>query len=378
MSVRTYLLNADFMSKSEYSTEDFVLDPEFRKWVLTNDPEAKRYWEEFLVSNKEKIEEIEKARKILIHLPKEDNELSCEEINFECDSLDAKIDQLESQKKQTKVVSLDSWSAIQHHKERERVRRRRGFIRTSLATAGIVALFFAGLWIQLNYQAEQVEKVLSYETFQVPAGTKANYLLPDGTEVILNSESKITFVSNFEGDTREISLIGEGFFEVAEDTLKPFIVKTSHVSTRALGTAFNIKAYPEEPISISLIRGSVLVTNSEVENYSEKLVPGEEVFASLDNSTWTKGQFNLNEALAWMNKTLIFKKTPFAATVKSLEKWYGVTIDVQNEIPNNLFITGEFKDESLKNILEGLSYSSRFTYSIEGKNVVIKFKPLTR
>ena len=75
---------------------------------------------------------------------------------------------------------------------------------------------------------------------------------------------------------------------------------------------------------------------------------------------------------------MIFKKTPFAATVKSLEKWYGVTIDVQNEIPNNLFITGEFKDESLKNILEGLSYSSRFTYSIEGKNVVIKFKPLTR
>ena len=165
---------------------------------------------------------------------------------------------------------------------------------------------------------------------------------------------------------------------MAEDTLKPFIVKTSHVSTRALGTAFNIKAYPEEPISISLIRGSVLVTNSEVENYSEKLVPGEEVFASLDNSTWTKGEFNLNEALAWMHKTLIFKKTPFAATVKSLEKWYGVTIDVQNEIPNNLFITGEFKDESLKNILEGLSYSSRFTYSIEGKNVVIKFKPLTR
>ena len=376
MTVRTYLLNADFMSKSEYSTEDFVLDPEFRKWVLTNDPEAKRYWEEFLVSNKNKIEEIEKARKILIHLPKERFALPESEIDLQWYKINDKIDQMESLKKQTKVVSLDSWAAIQHHKEQSRLKRRRGFIRTATIAFSVLGCFIFAIWFQSQKIEESQEAVLSYETMEVPAGVKSNYLLPDGTEVTLNSQSKITFEKNFFGDIREIELVGEGFFDVAEDSLRPFIVKTQQVSTQALGTAFNIKAYPEEPISISLVRGSVLVTNSEVSDFKEKLVPGEEVFATLDNTTWRKGQFDLKQALAWMNKTLIFNRTPFVDTKKSLEKWFGVTINVENNITENLLITGIFKDESLENILKGMSYSARFSYKIDGKTVKLKFKPL--
>ncbi|MBN7817452.1 FecR family protein [Algoriphagus pacificus] len=363
------------MSKSEYNTEDFVLDPEFRKWVLTNDPEAKRYWEEFLSTNKSKIQEVEKARKILIHLSQERFALPDSEIDLQWNMINDKIDHMEGLKRQTKVVSLDSWSAIQHHKEQSRQKRKRNFIRTAVFAFSALGCFIFAVWFQSQKFDDTQEVELSYETMEVPAGVKSNYLLPDGTEVTLNSQSKITFEKNFSGDIREIELVGEGFFDVAEDSLRPFIVKTQQVSTQALGTAFNIKAYPEEPISVSLIRGSVLVTNSEVSDFKEKLVPGEEMFATLDNSTWIKGQFDLKQALAWMNKTLIFDKTPFITTVHSLEKWFGVTFTFENDIPKNLFVTGEFKDESLKNILDGMSYSSRFSYTIDGKKVNLKFKP---
>lgn len=363
-------MNADFMSKSEYRTEDFVLDPEFRKWVLANDLESKLYWEEFLRLNKNKVEEIEKARKIIINLSKKEFHLDEVQQDSLWNQINSKIDRQEAIKKETKVVSLDSWTAIQHHKEKLESKRREKLKMTLVFSAASVAVLSLILWFNF-YQLQQEKAIppVEYETIEALAGVKSSISLPDGTIVTLNSQSKVTYEKPFDREIREIALVGEAYFDVAKDTLRPFIVKTGPVSTQALGTEFNIQAYPEYPISISLIEGSVLVSNEEVVGLSEKLIPGEGILASLDNKLWQKDRFDLETTLAWMNKTLVFKNTPFKETIHSLEKWYGVEFKITGKMPEDVYITGKFKDESLKNILEGISYSTKYSYSIEGKTV---------
>jgi len=358
------------MSKSEYSTEDFVLDPEFRKWVLTNDLESKLYWEEFLRLNKSKVQEIEQARKILINLSKKEFHLNEAQQDTLWDQINSKIDRQEAKKKETKVVSLDSWTAIQHHKEKLESKRKKKFRKRLIFSAASAAVLTFFLWFNF-YQLHQQKATqpVEYETIEALAGVKSSISLPDGTIVTLNSQSKVTYEKPFDGEVREIALVGEAYFDVAKDTLRPFIVKTGPVSTLALGTEFNIQAYPEYPISISLIEGSVLVSNEEVVGLSEKLIPGEGILASLDNTVWQKDRFDLEATLAWMHKTLIFKNTSFKETIHSLEKWYGVEFKITGNMPEDVYITGKFKDESLKNILDGISYSTKYTYSIEGKTV---------
>lgn len=364
------------MSKSEYSTEDFVLDPEFRKWVMTNDLQSKLYWEEFLRLNKDKVEEIENARKIIINLSKKRFHFNEVQQDALWDVINSKIDHQEARKKETKVVSLDSWTAIQHHKEKLEKRKRKRFKTTLAFSAASVAVLSLFLWFNFyQLKQEEAQKPVEYETIEALAGVKSSISLPDGTIVTLNSQSKVTYEKPFDGEVREIALEGEAYFDVAKDTLRPFVVRTGPVSTQALGTEFNIQAYPEYPISISLVEGSVLVSNEEVAGLSEKLIPGEGILASLDHKTWKKDRFDIESTLAWMHKTLIFKNTPFKETIHSLEKWYGVVFKINGKLPEDVFVTGKFKDESLKNILDGISYSTKYSYSIEGKTVNLNLTP---
>lgn len=376
MPVRTSLCNADFMSKSEYSTEDFVLDPEFRKWVLTNDLGAKLYWEEFLGTNKGKLEEIEKARQIVVNFSKIDYSLNEAEENFLWNEIDAKLDNIDSQRKITKVVSLDSWSAIQQNKERLEKRRKKVFRNSVLITS----IFLAGLtllaWFQFpTSENDELPQEPMFETMEAPSGVKSHFNLPDGTEVTLNSESKVVFEKFFDKETREIALEGEAYFEVAKDSLRPFIVTTGRIHTKALGTEFNVKAYPDHLIQISLVEGSVLVSSDSQDSLNEQLNPGEEILANSESSLWEKSNFDLEEITAWMNKTLILKKTPFKETIQSLERWYGVKFIISGKMPEDVFITGKFKDESLKNVLDGISYSTKYNYTIEGKIVKLNLTP---
>src|SRR5690606_15251127 len=157
-----------------------------------------------------------------------------------------------------------------------------------------------------------------------------------------------------------------------KDSVKPFVVYTVSLSTAAIGTSFAISAYVRDSVHDDLLKDIALVaacTGQEAQIFLEK---GEA--ASVDSSgMMQKSRFEEEEEMAWTKKIIIFDRTPIIVAIKTLENWYGVNFELQNRPPIGLTVSGKFDDEQLKNILEGLSYSARFDFKIEDKNVKIKF-----
>ena len=362
------------MSKADYSVEDFILDPDFRSWILQNDRQTGAYWEDFLGKHPEKISDIKQARHLLIHLSKKKTGLPStakEEIWI---AISEQLDRQTQPSSAAKVVSLDSWSAIQQYNQ-ENARKKQAEGRWKVAAVFFLLAgmsYFLGKTLMPEAVKPAVAVVPEIEVFQAPPGVKSTITLEDGSIVFLNSGSKISYTKGFTDTLRLLTLEGEAYFEVAHDSVRPFVVQTGAISTRALGTEFNVSSFPGERVSVSLVKGEVLVRNEQAA-LEQRLLPGEGIAASSEDKVLAKSLFNSEEVLSWMNKTLIFDKSPFPIASRKLEAWFGVELIFQNSAPKDLHVSGKFVDESLENILKGLSYSSRFSYRIEGKKVYIQF-----
>lgn len=229
---------------------------------------------------------------------------------------------------------------------------------------------------------QQVElaavKTLEKETRR---GQRSTIVLADGSKVILNAESKISYDENFGKNNREIVLQGEAFFEVAKNPELPFRVTSSNAITTAIGTSFNISAYPEMSSStISLATGKVSVDNTNVDKNSEMityLLPGEGALVSLGKNEIIKTKFDAKSVMSWKTGILYFDNTPLEETFKRLERWYNVKFEIiSSEDISHLKGTGEFENQRLSSVLKVLSYSMNFQYQIKGKTVIIDFDNL--
>jgi len=270
-----------------------------------------------------------------------------------------------------------------------------------LRIAAIIVIF-GGISYLLTFQRRGRNTPVEISSSEIiaPTGSKAQLLLPDGTEVWLNSESKISYTNGFNIDTREVSLEGEGYFEVAKNSGKPFIVNTSEIRIKALGTIFNIKNYPgEETIETTLIDGKVEVEkniaekpttlvsmdpNQKVTYY--KLEPGENDGNSDalkgNDSKLPKGKIvwnkNIDPSLmtSWKDGILYFDNETFQDLAIKLERNFGVSIHFLGEDIKRLRFTGKFKDIIIEQVLEALQFASPFYYKINDKDIYISGKPI--
>lgn len=203
-----------------------------------------------------------------------------------------------------------------------------------------------------------------------PAGQKSKVYLPDGTIVNLNSESSITYVEDF-ANGRTVYLDGEAFFDVTEDPSRPFTVHSGRLSTTALGTSFNIRTYEASLTEVTLVTGKVKV---EKEGTDERvyLIPGERAALSGKNKSILKDKADLQAITYWKEGVLYFDQTNINEVISTLERWYGVEINAR-DLPD-VKCSGTFqKNEYLTNILDILSYSVGFEYSLNGKEVKLEF-----
>jgi ferric-dicitrate binding protein FerR (iron transport regulator) len=228
--------------------------------------------------------------------------------------------------------------------------------------------------IQPQEPVKHVEVPILYEEHITPPGVKSNMTLQDGSKVILNSGSSLRYIKNFEEDQRVLELVGEAFFEVAKDSKRPFTVRTGQITTTALGTSFNIKAYQNEKMDISLLTGLVEVGIEMEQIEKVNLVPGEVLNINHKNLKFRKSQFDEDKLLAWTRKTIIFDKTPITEIIRVLENWYGVEFQLSNYPKKELIVSGSFRDKTLESVLEGLSYTARFEFKIQKDQVNIIFK----
>ena len=208
----------------------------------------------------------------------------------------------------------------------------------SVAAAAVIVVLSvtATLWISYNhFDRDNIAMVEHY----VNNGTRETISLPDGTTVHLNSGSHVFYPENLEGKTRTIYLIGEAEFKVARNPKKPFIVRSSNMAITALGTEFNVKAYPEEDvITASLIEGKVRVDCNDTISYV--LTPGYQV---------------------------VFDNVPLTEIVRTLELHYGITFHISTKKSNQDRYNFVFrKDATLEETLEVMKVViGQFDYRLE-------------
>ncbi len=192
--------------------------------------------------------------------------------------------------------------------------------------------------------------------------------LPDGSEVWLNENSKITYASDFDNGDRYVELVGEAFFEVKKNLKKPFIVNASGSQVKVLGTSFNIRAYEEESQEeVVVVTGKV--SFSVINNPDELVVlnPGEHGVFDKGNNALLQSSPDSN-LLAWKTKQLIFKKTNLVDVAKTLEKYFRISISVKNLELKKCRFTSSFENPTLDEVIEAISIAFDLDIIHQDKN----------
>ena len=276
----------------------------------------------------------------------------------------------------------DILERIQQHKSNERSLNiqkphDRSSKKTSLIPylkiAAAAALLIASTLIYLNLDKQEVprDQVVYKDIIKSnPFGQKSRVHLPDGSVVNLNSGSQLKYTEGFHNG-RVVYLEGEAFFDVKKDSLRAFTVHSGRLSTTALGTSFNINAFGEGE-EVVLVTGKVSVTDTGSKN-ELLLDPGEKVMIKKTNNTLKKETVNIAAYTYWKDGVLYFDKVSMQDVINVLERWYGVSIIVEGRIPDDK-CTGLFKkNEYLTNVLNILSHSVPFNYTLNDNEVKLMF-----
>jgi len=207
-------------------------------------------------------------------------------------------------------------------------------------------------------------------TLSTQKGENTNVILPDGSKVWLNVDSKLRYPVNYGIKSRDLELEGEAYFEVKKNEELPFEITAGDVSTKALGTRFIISAYPESSeIKSSLVEGSV---EAEYNKDFTLLNPGQQLVVTKNKSGFVVKTFDEEYELGWKNNQLVFRLTPFDHVITKLEKWYDVNFDYNPALFKSETLTVRFEQhETLENVLKVISKATGFKYSIDNKNIKI-------
>lgn len=236
-----------------------------------------------------------------------------------------------------------------------------------IAAVLILSVLFSGLYAW--FFADKSVNTVYYEEVQAAYGTRTNIELPDGSSVFLNSGSSLRFSSQLAGQKeRRVVLTGEGYFKVAKDPERPFIVDMKKLSVEALGTAFNVNAYePDSQIEVLLTEGKVAVRAGSDKKPGNELILEPDQLAHYDadeNKLLKESVTNPGKYTGWTEGKMIFVDDPIRKVIQRMENWYNVDIRLEDKQLMNYRFTGTFVDESPEEILNILSLTSPLKYEI--------------
>lgn len=198
-----------------------------------------------------------------------------------------------------------------------------------------------------------------------PMGSRTVVQLSDGSVVHLNYGSKIKYPQFFSGYTRKVVLTGEGFFKVAHNPEKPFIVKAGNLNIKAVGTTFNVLAYPDDDvIETTLVNGKVIL---EQINLNEKtktigtMTPGQHVEYNTQSGAISSTEGKVEKYISWTDGKLIFEDTPILQVAERLSRMFNVGFEIKDEIKDYIY-TVTLEDESLSQILDLMTIATPVLY----------------
>jgi transmembrane sensor len=206
-------------------------------------------------------------------------------------------------------------------------------------------------------------------------GQKLKVELLDGTQVILNANSKLEFPEQFDGSLREVYLEGEGYFDVTHDPAHPFIVHTHAASTTVLGTTFNIKLTEGQGTQVTLVDGKVDVATLPDKSTAPQhiiLQPNQQAVLKNGNNKIEVRDVDASAFVEWKDNILRFDNMRLEEAVALLEDWYNVDITFEDPALANCTINATYRKEKLKNVLSSLSYMLKVTYRQDGNKILLQ------
>ncbi|MGV8092550.1 MAG: FecR family protein [Mangrovibacterium sp.] len=226
-----------------------------------------------------------------------------------------------------------------------------------IAAILIFPLLLYTIWMQVSHDQSVPDRMLSYQEITSPIGVRSKIILPDGSKVWLNAESKIRYTIPFVRETREVELVGEAFLDVEKNPGSPLEIKFSQTKVTVLGTRFNIKAFPDEDhLEVVLKEGSIRL---EQEGHGQtELKPDQQWIYDKTTKSVSLNEVDADKYIAWHENLLILDKTPMAKMAKQLERWYGVKVEIMDEELYQYKFTTVFENEPLQRVIELLEISS--------------------
>jgi len=205
-------------------------------------------------------------------------------------------------------------------------------------------------------------------------GQKTKVLLPDGTQVWLNSDSRLSYSSDFNAGNRKVKLEGEAFFDVTKSTEQRFTVEAASVNVVVYGTVFNVSAYNDEPtIDISLLSGSIGVENNQNNQLLAKISPNQLISVSKKDLHWDIQSCDAQMESLWTQNILKFENAPAEEVFRKLGRWYGMKISIEN-IDADIRYGFTLKSESLREMLDEINKITPITYKVNGEEVHIIYR----
>ena len=226
--------------------------------------------------------------------------------------------------------------------------------------AAILILFWGGTKL---YETTSVkENVIAYQTLYVPAGQRAELILPDSTHVWLNARSKLVYPISFGKDIRQVELNGEAYFDVIHNEKQPFVVKTPQMDIQVLGTEFNVTAYSSSSyFEVALLRGCIELSSPRLSsNYRMK----EKEHIRLQNNKLISKDISDYDYFRWKEGLICFNNESVATIIEKLKLYYDIDIEVYNQKFINSRYTGKFRTkDGIEQVLRVLQIEHKFTYT---------------
>ena len=251
-------------------------------------------------------------------------------------------------------------------------------------------LVFSGWYFLKNGNLFHSEEKVACAEIYSPLGARTHFELPDGSTGWLNSGSTLRFPHKFQGQKRKVLLRGEGYFDIAENPKKPFVVETGKFEVMALGTRFNVKHYANDATTdITLNEGKVLVNrllqNNGVGRISV-LEPDQQLIIHNKTLEFHKRNVEANRISSWKDGMLTFRNEPMADVIKKIERWYNVEIILKDKELENYRYRATFMDETLDEVLKLIKLTSPVDFtsadrvklpdgSFTKKSITLSIKP---
>jgi transmembrane sensor len=239
-----------------------------------------------------------------------------------------------------------------------------------IAAVLLLAIIGGGIFVYLSQYPNAKDHLSSQGSELVKQHTFIH--LPDGSTVVLNAGSHLEFPDSFENTTtREVSLTGEGFFDIKHDALKPFIVRTGKLTTTVLGTAFNVKAFANESnITVTVTRGKVKVSDNE--KVLGIISPDQQITFDKVTASASQEIVNARKAIVWVENDIFFDDITMADAVQQLAGRFNIKIRLNNEAIRQCRFTATFVNgESLDQILGVICEFNKATFKYDASGAIV-------